>query len=97
MHFITLYKAYYIGVFKAYIVLIWSYVICSVPNHNLLHNSLYNKLYLSFPRLYRDVLKIYNMLYNQLKIDLCLGQIRTQSTFTPSKFKNVCLALPLQN
>ena len=36
-------------------------VICSVPDNNLLYKIESKKLYLSFQRLYRDVLKIYNM------------------------------------
>ena len=43
----------------------------------------------SFRRLYRDVLKRFNMLYNQLKKGVCLGWLR--STFIQSIFENVSL------
>ena len=53
-------------------------------DYNLLNNSLLNKFYLSFQRKYRGVLKIDYMLYNKLKIGVCLGQLR--SVFTQSIF-----------
>ena len=52
-----------------------------------LMTNISDRLYLFFQRLYRDVLNIYNMLYNQLNLGVCLGLLR--STCTPSMFKMV--------
>ena len=65
-------------------------VIYTEPDYNSVYNSLYNcyyynRLYLSFQRLYRDALIIYNMLYNQQKIGVCWGWLRRK--FTLSMFK----------
>ena len=70
MCYITLYMTRYISVFKAYTVILQSYIICSVPQANF--NLLYNKLYLPFQGQYRDVLNIYNLLYHRLKTGVCL-------------------------
>ena len=44
---------------------------------------------MTFQWLYRDVLKIHNNLFNQLKIGVCLGRLR--STLGQSMFQNVSL------
>ena len=46
-------------------------------------------LCLSFQRVYRDVLKIFKMLYNQLKIGVCFSWLRSKITLI--MFKNVSL------
>ena len=63
-------------------------MICSIPNSTV---YMYSELYLSSQSLYSDAMKIYNMLYNQLKIGICLGWLRNM--FTQSKFQNVSAKL----
>ena len=57
-------------VYKACKVILEFYIMYFVCNNNMLYNNLCNQVYLSFQRLYTDVLNIDTMsqLYNQLNI-----------------------------